>query len=74
MRTRILIVVFFVLYGLVAVGLALRPPDPSVTAEDLLIAALGGLVVGAIFFVGARAQRAALRAFVEKRFRDVPRL
>jgi len=73
-RTRVLLALFFVLYILVALGIALRPPDTVLSVEELLIAALGAAVVGGVFLAGARTQQAALRAFIEGRLADLPRL
>ena len=74
MVTRVLIVIFFVLYAAVAVGIATRSPDPALTGEEIAIAVAGGIVVAGVFFAGARSQQGALRSFIEDRFRDVPKL
>jgi hypothetical protein len=72
MRTRVLVVLFFALYAVVAVGLALRSPEDAVTTQELLAAVSGAVVLGAIFIVAAVRQRADLRRFVERIFGDVP--
>ena len=74
LRTWTLIVVFFVLYVIVAVGISLRPPEPEVSARDLAISAAGAAALIGIFTVAARSQRAALRAFVDRLFSDLPRV
>ena len=73
-RTKVLIVVFFVLYILAAAGIALRPPDTLVTLEEILIAAGGAGICAFVFLVGARQQRADLRTFFERLFVDLPRI
>lgn len=74
LRTRVLIVVFFVLYAAVAAGLALRSSDDAVTVQELLAAALGAVILTVIFVVAALKQRSDLRGFVERLFGDVPRI
>ena len=74
MRTRVLIAVFFGLYAVVAIGIALRPPDAVVTVEELLVAIVGAAILAVIFSAAARRQRADLRAFLESVFTDVPRI
>ena len=74
LRTRALILVFFALYGVVAVGIAVQPPDPDVSAGDLVIALLGAAALIGIFAVSARRQRAELRGFVDRLFSDLPRI
>jgi len=74
LRTRALILVFFALYGVVAVGIAVQPPDSDVSAGDLVIALLGAAALIGIFAVSARRQRAALRGFVDRLFSDLPRI
>ena len=72
--TRVLVVLFFVLYAAVAAGIALLPPDRSLSIEELLLTVAGASVLAAIFRIAARRQRADLRTFVESLFKDVPRL
>jgi len=74
LRTWALIIVFFVLYVVVAAGISVRPPEPEVSARDLAISAAGVAALIGIFTVGARSQRAALRAFVDRLFADLPRI
>ncbi|HEX9268082.1 MAG TPA: hypothetical protein VF965_11415 [Candidatus Limnocylindria bacterium] len=73
-RTRALILIFFVLYTVVALGIAVQPPEPDVSASDLAIAFLGAAALIAIFAVSARQQRTALSAFVNRLFSDLPRI
>lgn len=74
MRTRILAVLFFALYAVVALGLALRSPEDAITTEELLATVGGAAVLGAIFVLAAVRQRSDLRGFVERLFGDVPRI
>ena len=74
LRTRTLIVLFFGLYIVVAIGIAARPPETFLSAEELLIALAGAVVLALIFLAAARRQRRDLRAFVESLFADVPRI
>jgi hypothetical protein len=71
LRTRALIVLFFGLYIVVAIGIASRPPETVLSAEELLIAAIGAGVLALIFLAAAGRQRRDLRAFVESLFTDV---
>ena len=73
-RTRVLLGVFFVLYGLAAFGIATQPQEPSVSPMDLLIAVAGAAVLVALFVASARSQRADLRGFLEHVFEGVGRL
>ena len=65
-------VVFFALYGLVAVGIALRPPDTSLSGWELATIAVGAAVLAAGFAYAAGRQRADLSAFVARLFADHP--
>ena len=73
-RTRALLGAFAVLYVLVAIGIASRPPDPGLSAEEAAIAVFGAIALAVIFSAGARSQRSDLRAFLERTFADVPRI
>ena len=68
-RTR----VFYVLYALVAAGIATRQPDPTVSVEEVAVSVVGALVIAGIFVGGAQSQRKDLRAFLEEVFADVRR-
>ena len=68
--TRGLLVLFFVLYVVVVAGIASQPPDPGLSAQELVIAASGALVTGALFYGAARRQRADLVAFLEAVFTE----
>jgi hypothetical protein len=74
MRTRTLIVLFFGLYFVVAIGIATQPPETALSAEEMLIAVAGAVVLAVIFLAAAEWQRRDLRAFVEGLFTDVTRL
>jgi len=71
---KIVIGVFFVLYMLVAVGIATQPPRPDIGIEEVAIAVGGALLLAAIFAAGAARQRADLQRFLERTFSEVPRL
>ena len=73
-RTRFLLGLFFVLYVLAALGIAMQPPEPSVTAGEIVVAVAGAVVLAVIFRLGARSQRGDLRALLERSFADVPRI
>jgi hypothetical protein len=74
LRTRVLTVVFFVLYTAVAVSLALRSSSDTVTIEELAAAAIGAVVLLVIFAVAALRQRSDLRRFVDRLLGDLPRI
>jgi hypothetical protein len=74
MRTRALIVVFFVLYAAVATGLALGSSNDAAFVDKLLVAALGAMAIAVIFVAAAFRQRSDLRNFVDRLFADVPRI
>jgi len=73
-QTRVLTAVFFALYAVVAVGLAFRSPQDTVTIEKALAAGGGALALIAIFALAAVRQRHDLRGFVNGLFGDVPRI
>ncbi len=73
-RTRFLIGLFFVLYALVSLGIATQPPDPSVSAGEVLVSIVGAGVLVALFITGARSQRADLEGFFNRIFEGVARL
>ena len=66
--TRVLLIVFVALYAAVAVGIASQPPDTRVAADELIIAAVGAVVVGGLFYGAARRQAADLASFLETVF------
>jgi hypothetical protein len=72
--TKVLVVLFFALYALVAAGIATQPPRPEVSVEEVVITAAGAVLLAAIFAAGAARQRADLQRFLERTFSDVPRL
>jgi hypothetical protein len=72
--TKVLVVLFFALYALVAAGIATQPPRPEVSVEEVVITAAGAVLLAAIFAAGAARQRADLQRFLERTFGDVPRL
>ena len=68
--TRGLLVAFVVLYVVVVAGIVSQPPDSALSAEELVIAASGALVTGALFYGAARRQRADLAGFLETAFQE----
>ena len=65
MRTKALLVLFFVLYA--GAGLEVgRRGEVWPSAATVALVALGGLIIAGIFTVAARRQRDQLRAFVER--------
>ena len=74
MRTRVLVVLFFVLYAFVVVGLAVRSPGDALTVQELVAAVAGAIAIGVIFVAAAFKQGSDLRGFVEGLFVDVPRI
>lgn len=72
--TKVLVGTFFVLYALVAAGIAMQPPRPDIGIEEIVITLAGALLLAAIFVTSAAQQRADLQRFLERIFSDVPRL
>lgn len=68
--TRGLLLVFFILYVVVVAGIASQPPDPGLSAQELLIAASGAALTAALFYGAARRQRADLAQFLESIFKE----
>lgn len=68
--TRVVMVVFFVLYFVGTVGLSLREPDPAVSVTEILAIVLGAVVLGVGFAYAARRQRADLEAFAARVLSD----
>ena len=66
--TRALLVLFFALYVVVAVGIASQPPDSGLSTQELVIAAIGAAVTGALFYGAARRQRTDLAGFLRTVF------
>lgn len=73
-RTRVLIAVFFVVYAGAVAGLAFRTAGPLGTAEELVVASLGALLLATIFTLARARQRSDLRGFFDRLFRDLPRI
>ncbi|HEX4744730.1 MAG TPA: hypothetical protein VFW12_08690 [Candidatus Limnocylindria bacterium] len=68
--TRVVTVVFFALYLAGTVGLALRPPDESLSPVELAAIVIGATVLGGGFLYFARRQRAELAAFIARVFAE----
>ena len=72
-RTRVLLALFFLLYGAVTVGIVKQKPDPVMSVTEAVIAAAGIVALVVIFAASAVRQRSEMRAFVERLFEDVAR-
>jgi hypothetical protein len=73
-ETRVLLVVFFVLYAIGVLTIATSGSDPGVSATELAVGIAGAAVLSLTFFAAARKQRSDLYALVERTFSDVPRI
>ncbi len=62
--TRIGLALFFLLYAVVAAGLASQPADPAITPTDVAIAAAGALLLVILFDSARRRQRRDLSRFL----------
>ena len=71
-RTQAMIGLFFVLYVVVAVGIAQQPPEALVSAQEAAAIIIGAAVLTVIFATGAWRQRADLRVLIENLFADTP--
>jgi hypothetical protein len=71
--TKILLAVFFVLYALVAAGIAMQAPRSDISIEEIFISLAGAALLAGIFAASAAQQRADLQRFLEATFSDVPR-
>jgi len=72
--TKVLVAVFFALYALVAVGIAMQAPRSDISVEEIFISLAGAALLAGIFAASAAQQRADLQRFLERTFSDVPRL
>jgi hypothetical protein len=64
--TRVVTVVFFLLYFVGTIGLSLREPDPAVSVTELVAIMLGAAILSGGFAYAARRQRADAEAFVAR--------
>jgi hypothetical protein len=71
--TRVLIVLFFVLYAAIAFGLASRAPGDVLALEKVVFAGVGAAILAGLFAGSARRQRRDLKTFLEGLFADAPR-
>lgn len=71
-RSTALMVIFFVLFGVGAVGILSRPEGLGITPATLFLAVLAGFGTLLGFWIGSLRQRAALRAFLADVFRPAP--
>jgi hypothetical protein len=69
-RSTVLIVVFFALFMVGAVGSLTLPEGLGIAPSTLALAVAGGLLTLGLFWIGALRQRAALRAFLTDVFRE----
>lgn len=69
-RSAVLVVVFYALFMVGAVGALTLPEGLGIAPSTLALALFGGLATLALFWVGALRQRAALRAFLTGVFRE----
>jgi hypothetical protein len=72
--TKILVAVFFALYALVAVGIAMQAPRSDISIEEIFVSLAGAALLAGIFAASAAQQRADLQRFLERTFSEVPRL
>ena len=71
-RSAVMMVVFFVLFAVGAVGVLSQPEGLGISPATLVIALLAGFGTLIVFWVGSLRQRAALRAFLADVFRPAP--
>ncbi|MGH2376917.1 MAG: hypothetical protein ACRDGT_00385 [Candidatus Limnocylindria bacterium] len=71
-RSAVLMVVFFALFAVGAVGILSRPEGLGISPATLVLVGLAVLGTLLVFWVGSLRQRAALRAFLADVFRDAP--
>lgn len=69
-RTSVLMVVFFTLFAVAALGLLAREEGLGIGPTGLGIAVVGGLVTLTLFWWAGLRQRAALRRFLDEVFRE----
>jgi hypothetical protein len=63
-RSAVMMVVFFVLFALGAVGILSQPQGLGISPATLVLAVLAGFGTLLVFWVGSLRQRAALHAFL----------
>ena len=68
--TRVVTVLFFVLYFAGTIGLSLREPEPAVSMTEIVAIVLGAVILGVGFAYAARRQRADLEAFAARVLSD----
>jgi hypothetical protein len=71
-RSAAMMVIFFVLFAIGAVGILSRPEGLGLSPATLVLAALAGFGTLLVFWIGSLRQRAALRAFLADVFRPAP--
>lgn len=71
-RSSVMLVIFFVLFAVGAVGILGQPEGFGISPPTLVLAVLAGFGILLVFYVGSLRQRAALRAFLADVFRASP--
>lgn len=71
-RSSLMMVIFFVLFAVGAVGILSQPEGLGISPATLVLAVLAGFGTLLVFYVGSLRQRAALRAFLADAFRHAP--
>lgn len=71
-RSTVTMVVFFVLFGVGAVGILSQPEGLGISPATLFLVVLAGFGTLLVFYIGSLRQRAALRAFLADVFRRAP--
>lgn len=71
-RSSVMMVIFFVLFAVGAVGILSQPEGLGISPATLVLAVLAGFGTLLVFYVGSLRQRAALRAFLADVFRASP--
>jgi hypothetical protein len=70
--SAVMMVIFFVLFAVGAVGVLGQPEGLGISPATLAIALLAGVGTLLVFWIGSLRQRAALRAFLADVFRPAP--
>lgn len=71
-RSSVMMVIFFVLFAVGAVGILSQPEGLGISPATLVLAVLAGFGTLLVFYVGSLRQRAALRVFLADVFRASP--
>lgn len=71
-RSALMLVLFFLLFTVGAVGVLSQPEGLGISPASLFIALLAGFGTLLVFWIGSLRQRAALRSFMTEVFRERP--